>query len=251
MYNTFSCVLVLSCLSSFGLSRAGCAQTVEQLPAAPADLARKIEQCSVSFSFYDAKPSDQKYTGQTNFKIYVDYRYRTQMRSVRRARSVHYRIALSYTKIAVTPSNVISLPRSLLTENFWSEQLVLHEFDHVRVNCDPRIALLTRHLIRGVNRLDIVTELDEALSRERIAEEIDARIRRVTAEVTDLVQKNNDLLDTVTRHGVTSDADDPFFFQRLYTESNLKDQGFTSLTQVKSLLESATYAAYSRSDTAQ
>ncbi|MFN3193265.1 MAG: hypothetical protein ACE361_22325 [Aureliella sp.] len=215
-----------------------------KLPDPPKEIAELIDQGKVKIEFYDRMPAGQRFEGETHFQFDVNYRFRFRFprQDVRTGRRY---VDVTLHSIRVLPQNRISVPRAYADENVWQAGLILHEFEHVRINSDPRLYLLLRKLVSGVKRIELPAN---TVDRNTIGNTVDRQVQTLITATTELLQKNNDLLDTVTRHGITPEYKDINFFHRLFMEDNLREQGFAYLPQVKTLLKSRSYSKHAKSD---
>lgn len=209
-----------------------------ELPKPPKAIAELFKLGDVKIQFYRQRPVDQQYDGQTRFKINIDYRFQIRSQRVQTAQGIAARIRVTFTKIDVKHDIRIALPSSYAREDVWQTSLMLHELEHVLIDVDPRITALLRKTIATIKIFDVPINLANQGNFKRIvAEEIDKKV----AEMTALIQKNNDLFDKVTVHGARPEDRDPNFFLRLYMEDNLKEQGFAALKSVKTLIRTERY----------
>ena len=223
------------------------AQDLFELPKPPGELDLLMEAGSVEFLFYDQRPADQKFEGETHFNFDVGYRFRYQSRLGNKQGVPHHFVSVHFSNIRIETKNIIRIPRRYASVSIWDSSLVQHEFEHVRVNSDPRVELLIQELVNAIKRIDIKAK-SRTISRAELTERVEKEIDKRVDEVTRLVQGNNDLLDTVTQHGISTSSRDPNFFYRLFTPENLADQKFSYSDDVKSLLKSKKYVAFSKSD---
>ncbi|MEM7558159.1 MAG: hypothetical protein AAF394_03475 [Planctomycetota bacterium] len=241
-------LLSLYCLSaflaSFTLSSFAVGQTATldnaavELPKPPKGIAELFKLGDVKIQFYRQRPADQQYDGQTRFKINIDYRFQLRSQRMQTAQGVVARIRVTFTKIDVKHDIRISLPSSYAREDVWETSLMLHELEHVLIDVDPRISALLRKTIATIKTFDVPINLANQGNFKRIvAQAIDKKV----ADMTTLIQKNNDLFDKVTVHGARPEDRDPNFFLRLYMEDNLKEQAFADLKNVKTLIRGDRY----------
>ena len=241
-------LLSLYCLSvflfSFTLSPFTFGQTatldnaVVELPEPPKGIAELFKLGDVKIQFYRQRPADQQFDGQTQFKINIDYRFQLRVQRVQTAQGVIARIRVTFTKINVKHDIQISLPSSYAKEDVWETSLMLHELEHVLIDADPRITALLRKTVATIKTFNVPINLANQGNFKRIvADAIDKKV----ADMTTLIQKNNDLFDKVTVHGARPEDRDPNFFLRLYMEDNLKEQAFADLKSVKTLIRSERY----------
>ncbi|MEC8556761.1 MAG: hypothetical protein VXZ82_17305 [Planctomycetota bacterium] len=231
-------------LFSFTLSPLTFGQTatldnaVVELPKPPKGIAELFKLGDVKIQFYRQRPADQQYDGQTQFKINIDYRFQLHVQRVQTAQGVIARIRVTFTKIAVKHDIQISLPSSYAKKDIWETSLMLHELEHVLIDADPRITALLRKTVATIKTFNVPINLaNQGNFKRMVADAIDKKV----ADMTMLIQKNNDLFDKVTVHGARPEDRDPNFFLRLYMEDNLKEQAFADLKSVKTLIRSERY----------
>lgn len=215
-------------------------QELGDLPQPPEAIAQLLRDSNVQFDFYREKLPEQIYDGETKFKISVDYRIRFStlpQRSVKPLQTVQ----VAFTSLQVDVENSLRLPQKLVSDAFWESKLVRHEIDHLRVNTHPRVKALANELIRSIRIIELPLVPANQISMEMIHEIIDPKISQSIDSVTRIVQANNDLLDQVTVHGVKSFEGDPNFFERLYLETNLREQGLESIDLVRTLIRGRRY----------
>ena len=223
--------------------------TRAQLPSTPPDapvaLAAWIDAGKITWELYDRKPEGLMFDGETYFEIKVDYKFRTQLRPIRENGIVAQQVSVAFFSIDAFVENRVRLPKALVTGEFWQSRLVLHELQHVRITSDPRVPLLVKTLLRRGCQLNFPANAlpSESHIKDEIAKHVDA----TTKSVSDLVQANNALLDQLTQHGLELLDGDPQFFNRLYTETNLNDQQFPKIDDVRALLKTKQYRQLSGS----
>ena len=222
---------------AFGQTAALNNGTIE-LPKPPKGIAELFKLGDVKIQFYRQRPSGQQYDGQTSFKINIDYRFQVRSQRIQTPQGVVARIRVTFSKIDVKHDIRISIPSSYAREDVWETSLMLHELEHVLIDVDPRITALLRKTIATIKTFDVPINLANQTNFKRIvAEAIDKKV----ADMSALIQKNNDLFDKVTVHGARPEDRDPNFFLRLYMEDNLKEQGFADLKNVKTLIRGDRY----------
>lgn len=210
--------------------------------APPDKIANLVELGSVSIDYYDRRRSDQRFEGETRFRLNVGYRFRSYARPVKTDRQTgvtRYQVSLRYQSVTTEITNEVLLPKRL--SNNWDSRLVLHEFDHVRINCNPRITALAQELVKSNNRIFVDMPQGQRPGEIQIQKVLEPKIQELVTAMTSLVQHQNDVFDKITSHGLTSEIPDPNFFERIFTESMLEDLEFPYLEDARKLVRSAKY----------
>ena len=217
------------------------AQEQPQESQPPEYFKRLIEVGNAKFDFYARRPAGQRYPGRALFHLNCrdETAYRTTWKTKDGKKQVVVRVNVK--KVTCELTHTLKLPRYLNNDRRWSNRLVKHEFDHVAISCDPRVALLVEHLYGDVKRLlttvDADVEVDDQVVRPLIEKQYGARAEAVIA----LIKSNYVLLDKVSRHGTTPIENRKTFFEALYTKANLDEAGFPFTGDVLDLLKSKTY----------
>ena len=202
---------------------------------------RLIEAGNVEIEFYDPVKDPHTHLGHTEFKLHVSHRSSFQFgwtlgRDVRE-------LTIRATIRGVSPrlTHTITVPDWLDSDRRWDDRLMKHEFDHVAISCDPRVTMLVEHLYDGVDTIEQTVKPDTRIDNRFVEKLMNERLNSRLKAVVEAVMANQHLLDDVTRHGLRKIADRKNFFDSLYTEPNLKMNGFPYLGEVRDLLKSKTY----------
>lgn len=212
-----------------------------ELPTAPEHFADLVNRGEVDFEFYDHVKAPREFPAETHFdfNLKFEYRYTYDIREISGQRTAVFKPRLKDFKISCV--NKIFLPTNLRIENFWSNWLVAHEFEHVRLNCDDRPKRLAEYLLKQVRIADQTLQADESVDKDKINESYAASVEAIRIEVIRIIQANNDYLDELTRHGAKKLEDPEAFFAELYTAENLAKCKFAYLEDVQTLLKSRKY----------
>lgn len=214
-----------------------------KLPDPPADLKPLVDRSKVKFRLYETKPLDQRYVGETHFDYSVRYQFSFRQRSGYSGGDNIARGSVRFGSIIVTPKIEVRIPKRYADQAMWESDLVRHEMEHVRINADPRIALLLRKRISNIKQFEIAMQQPGHATKSQVQAFVESRVNEQVAEVTRLVQTNNDVFDRLTSHGIRPGAIEESFFLRLYTLENLQEHDFET-SGVASLLRSKRYRSY-------
>ena len=187
------------------------------LPAPPAELKRLIEAGRVTFEYCvsdeetasrdavsDKKAvtngqPDKRLSAETHYRIRFDYDAKFTWRVVESQREL--RISSQLRRFVWQPSHTVWFRDRPKTEDFWSNPLVLHEFDHVRLSTDPRLKarfekVLQKPVVIG-RRLAEGEQANDQLARRLT----DDYLQRLHREVIELIGIRYQELDRATSQG--------------------------------------------------
>ena len=222
--------------------------TESKNPEPPANFKKLIEAGDVEFDFYEGTIAFGKFRASTTFDFDLQFKFKYRTRESQRGSKKIVKVSVTFPTIKTKIRNVIKIPKSFVGEEFWEHPLVGHEFEHVRINVDPRVPLLARHLVKKIQYFEYEFDSSESFDKEILQNDINKRVAAISKSMTKLIQANNDLLDEITSHGFQSKKLDPNFFNRLYMASNLKEQKFPALQDVEDLLKLRRYQQFAKSD---
>ena len=115
---------------------------LSQLPNPPLELKQLVTDADVSFKVGPrAVSTDRRIVGETHYEISYQYKSHAKwnlMTDQQGARVVL--INVRFSQVQWKPKHVIWMRNEPATESFWSDSVLLHEFDHVRISNDPRVA---------------------------------------------------------------------------------------------------------------
>ena len=87
-------------------------------------------------------------------------------------------------------------------ETFWTNPLVLHELDHLRLSADPRLAKRFAGLVRSELNLRIDLEPNDRVDARWVQRQVDQYVQKQFAKISDLVKIRYQELDRLTQHGL-------------------------------------------------
>lgn len=184
------------------------------LPERPEAIGRLHQAGNVRFVFYDPARYPREYAGETRFNI--DYQTKSQFRwrLVRQATGQRELvIRTDFDELDFELKHQILLPITMADEQFYTKQLVRHEFDHVRISTDPRFQKLLSKWLKSelkVVRVEVGAnhskdELNE-FANTAVQQQADQLFKRMLA----LIQVRYSELDRTTRHGAEPLPEDFF-----------------------------------------
>jgi hypothetical protein len=130
------------------------------VPPPPEAIAKLIRQGNVSFEFYDPKIEPRSFAGETKFEFRYAYQSRSNWQRITQDGKAAIEVKVEYQDITLERSHRVLLPQDLLADDLFTRRLTLHEFDHVRISCDPRLPGLLKAMLIDRNA-KIVQVLDE------------------------------------------------------------------------------------------
>ena len=173
------------------------------LPEPPRNLKKLLAAGAVTFEVGPRESSgDPRIIGETRYSI--SYRYRSEAkwqlsRDTQGARVLI--IDAGFSHLRWSPRHVIWLRDEPGAEEFWSNNVVLHELDHLRISTDPRVAKRFAELLRQRRVIRHLLQPGEVAGRELTDKLVEREARAVFDELTDLIAIRYRELDRETSHG--------------------------------------------------
>jgi hypothetical protein len=184
---------------------------MDELPRPPEEIAALIKSAKVTMEFgrrasgANLSPSSRpgrsgprKLLGETRYRISFNYRSHARWR----VSGNQVRITLRYSQIRWEPTHVIWLRRMPSQDDFWTDSLVLHEFDHVRISNDRRFAQEFEKRVRDKLVLNRTKESGQRVNQAWVDREVDKHVNGIFEDISQLVAIRYKELDRVTDHGL-------------------------------------------------
>ncbi|WP_146530458.1 hypothetical protein [Novipirellula artificiosorum] len=180
---------------------------LSELPPPPPSVAKLLNQADVRFCYgWQEKPSSmtmpngRRLGGLTVYKM--NYDFRTQSRLQRRGNRQQMVTTIRLGSGGLRCDHIVWFRERPSRETFWTNRLVLHELDHVRISSDPRHEKRFRELLLEnavlVQQSDGTVSTELGQSRQSAKDRVEAIFRQITALV-DIRYKE---LDRLTDHGM-------------------------------------------------
>ncbi len=210
---------------------------------APPALRRLIEEGNVTLEFTNDPELVSANKGKAHWhweaKRRFRYRYTTDVKAgVRTVRLTLTEVTQDLertTRVRLTPKEYVNGPR------VWLGRLLRHEFDHVAISSDPRAILLVQYVVQHVPPFDRELPSLEQPSSATLDELVRAELQKRFEAVMAVVNRNNELLDELSQHGLVPVPNRPLFFANLYSEQRLRAVEFPYTDEVAPLLASDEY----------
>ncbi len=214
----------------------------ELIASAPSEYRRFIERGKVSFRHDDKKLKAMGKAGLTEFHFDIKQTFNCRLNSTRSGNKKAKRISVSITDFSYEISHTVIVLSQKTVANAWEDKILKHEFDHVAISTDPRVAQLVRSQVGTSFTFVVATEspqveLTENQVLAKVREELDKR----RDKIQECVQSNYDLLDSVSTAGTRAIQDRNKFFEQLYLRDNLLKCGLELNEDLKKLIASAKY----------
>ncbi|TWT94891.1 hypothetical protein [Neorhodopirellula pilleata] len=144
--------------------------SLADLPPIPDDLSDLIDPDRFEFLIGGTRPSlshpgrstgtpGRRYDGETQFRLNYTFNSRCQWSLVREPDKPdtvqRLAIEVRFHQIRLTVRHQIWLREAPERSTFWNNPLVRHEFDHVRISSDPRIATSFNEAVRRQERIEL------------------------------------------------------------------------------------------------
>jgi hypothetical protein len=172
---------------------------LEDLPAPPEPIQELLESAQVTVETGAESQRDAKLSAETVYRIEYNYGSRSTWRLDDTGEKLQIRIR--YLKIDWLAKHRVWFRSVPETEGFWSNSLVQHELDHVRISSDPRFARDFEQRLRANVVLNRTVEAGVKVDRKYVNKLVEEHVATVFEEVSELIAIRYQELDRVTDHG--------------------------------------------------
>ncbi|TWU45978.1 hypothetical protein Q31b_11550 [Novipirellula aureliae] len=189
------------------------------LPESSAEIAKLIESAQVQFVIGPRQdsvrserfrtstlPNGRPVAGVTEYRFGYHFRsshrWKTSRGSNPKMKTVTARV--EYRDLGVRYEHTIWLAKKPNPDDFWSDRVLLHELDHVRLSSDP---MLERRFIEKVLEKTVFTihlEANASLKAAQINELVDRHVKECFEQIGELIAVRYKELDRITNHGISS-----------------------------------------------
>ena len=146
-------------------------------------------------------PRGIRIAGETRFES--RYRYNTNARWNVTSSGIELRV--HFRSLKLVQKHVIWLKTVPKAEDFWTDRVVRHEFDHVRISADKRIEAQFRRDVQRMTSFTVpkarVTS-NGKVDNAKVQEVIRQRVKQAFERISDYVDVRYLELDRVTQHGM-------------------------------------------------
>lgn len=174
-----------------------------KLPEPPKQLKKLLAAGGVTFEVGPrASAGDPRIIGETRYEISYRYKSNAKWRLTRGDRGARVVIIdADFSRVQWNPKHVIWLRDQPDADGFWSDSVLLHEFDHLRISTDPRVARKFAELLKQRQVIRHQLQPGEYAGSELTDKLVEREARAVFDEVTDLIAIRYRELDRETSHG--------------------------------------------------
>ena len=173
------------------------------LPDPPQQLKKLLAAGAVTFELGPrVSAGDPRIIGETRY--YISYRYKSAAKWELLRDNQGARVLIvdpGFSHVQWNPRHVIWLRDEPKEEEFWSNVVLLHELDHLRISTDPRFAKRFAELLRQRRVIRHSLEPGEVAGRELTDKLVEREARAVFDELTELIAVRYRELDRETSHG--------------------------------------------------
>ena len=176
---------------------------LSQFPNPPQQLQQLIAAGDVSFKIGTRVDSgDPRIVGETRYDMSYTYKSQSNLNLLRDEQGGRVLlINVRFSRMQWKSKHVIWLRDQLAAEGFWSNPILLHEFDHVRISTDPRVAKRFSELMKKRTVIRHQLQPGEVAGRELADKLVEREVRSVFEELTELIAIRYLELDRETVHG--------------------------------------------------
>ncbi|MAI73526.1 MAG: hypothetical protein CMM01_21865 [Rhodopirellula sp.] len=176
---------------------------LSSLPESPKPLEKLLAAGDVTFEVGPrVNAGDPRIIGETRYEISYRYKSQAKWQLVRDAQGARILlIDAAFSRVQWKPRHVIWLRDQPEAEDFWSNVVLMHELDHLRISTDPRVAKRFAELLRQRRVIRHPLQPGEVAGRELTDKLVEREARAVFDELTDLIAIRYRELDRETSHG--------------------------------------------------
>ena len=213
---------------------------------ASADLAAWVKQQvsdgRITVKFSDTTNTPRRFPGWTDFAFRLEYQYEYHV-EVSRKKTVKVPVVITprFSKIDVPITHKILLPKRMEAEDWYDAPLGRHELDHVRVGMQPRLKMLSKHLLEKLTRIEATVDRPLEVTADWVKRHIDDAVAHRRDAIQALVGSINRKIDSDTQHGALPLPDRDEFFASLFLKENLDEMKFPYLPEVLDLIGTRDY----------
>ena len=196
----------------------------------------------LTLEFYDRNKPPRPFPGWTEFDFRLEYRY-DYLTEFPKSRKGELQVVVlpQFTKIEVPVKHRMQLPNYLDTKLWYDSPLARHELEHVCVGLHPRLAMLGKHLVKKVARIEATVSSPDEVNAEWIAKKVDAEMVPRRDAIQTLIQKINQKIDDLTGHGNEALPNRNEFLSSIFLKENLDEMKFPYLPEVLDLINTREY----------
>ena len=197
---------------------------MSKLPEPPKQLKKLLVAGEVTFEVGPrGSAGDPLVIGETHYVISYRYNSEAKWQLSRDAQGARVMIIdAGFSRVRWKPRHVIWLRDQPAAGDFWSNSVLLHEFDHVRISTDPRVAKRFAELLRQRRVIRHLLQPGEVAGRELTDKLVERQARAVFDELTELIAIRYRELDRETSHGRTPVPSDSKLYELLRPNAVLR-----------------------------
>lgn len=177
--------------------------SMSSLPEPPRQLKKLLSAGAVTFELGPrVNAEDPRIIGETRY--YISYHYKSEAKWQLLRDDQGSRVLIidaGFSHVQWKPRHVIWLRDEPEEEEFWSNDVLLHELDHLRISTDPRFAKRFAEVLRQSRVIRHSLAPGEVAGRELTDKLVERETRAVFDELTDLIAIRYRELDRETSHG--------------------------------------------------
>ena len=189
---------------------------------APTDVQSLLDAGGVLVETYDpaVEESDMKnYHGSTMFEVGFAAPFRSEFAWKPDGKWKRVTVKTAFQPTEVKMRLKIKVPEQTASEsesgNFWHGSLIRHELDHVAICTDPRTLQIFDRTLRSLNRLELKLSAKLEPRPSRIVGRVERQMQLRREAIYNLIRRQNQKLDDLTRNGDLAVADRDIFFRGL------------------------------------
>ncbi len=177
-----------------------------ELAAPPPEIASLLKQGNIRFVVGEPVrpassllPNGRRFEALTDYNI--KYRYKSEKRWRRGSDPAELLITVQWRNVALDISHVVWFRELPDGERAWTDRLMRHELDHVRISSDPKLENQFKARLRENSRITAKVPLNETPTLASVSRLVDQHAELLFGEILSLVEIRYKELDRLTNHG--------------------------------------------------
>lgn len=177
---------------------------LSELPDPPKHLRELIDRTPIIWESGErqedeASAGSLEMAGETKFAVHYSYRCGKKWRTDPGESQLH--ISVRFAEIEWKPSHRIWMKDRPPDHEFWTNRIVLHELDHLRISSDPRHGDRFKQRLKNQSQIVHNLTVGDIVDQRYVDQVVRDYVEKIFHDHTDLIEIRYKELDRVTVHG--------------------------------------------------